>query len=220
MKQSREHTAPATSTDRNDRDRALFERYVAGDQTAFRSLYELYERSLILYCEYLMRTPQEAQDIFQETWLRVVRVGERGTRVENFRALLFTIARNNALTRLGNLKQAIKQNVPLDLLGPENAALSRQGEPFPELEELVQRALARLPVVQREAFVLHAVFGYTFQEIAEMQGSTMTAAKTRAFRARGFLRKLIGNWLGLAEDDTLDNEHTESLSPHLFKAKK
>ncbi len=210
---------PSSATDRNDRDRALFDRYASGDQLAFRDLYELYERPLILYCEYLMRTPQEAQDVFQETWLRIVKVGDRGTRVENFRALLFTIARNNALTRLGNLKQAVRQNVPLDVLGPENAALSRGGEPFPELEELVQRALQRLPVVQREAFVLHAVFGYTFQEIAEMQGSTMTAAKTRAFRARGYLRKLIGNWLGLAEDDTLDGESSGCISPHLFESK-
>jgi DNA-directed RNA polymerase specialized sigma24 family protein len=61
----------------NERDKALFAQFVAGEQEAFKRLYSLYERPLILYCQHLLPTAQEAQDVFQETWLRVVRVRKR-----------------------------------------------------------------------------------------------------------------------------------------------
>ena len=214
MRNPRKYTSDPGSAERNDRDRELFEQYMAGSQVAFQKLYEFYERPLILYCEYLLRSKDEAQDVFQEAWLRIVRLRERETHIENFRAMLFTIARNIALTRLSNLKQSSTTKIPLESIGPEGEALATHQEHYNELEDLVNRALKRLPVLQRESFVFHAVLGYTFQEIAEMQGSSMTAAKTRAFRARAYLRKLVSNWLGLAEEDPMDEEpHRETRSP-------
>lgn len=218
MRNIRSHMPDFGSGERNTRDRELFARFLTGDAEAFQALYTSYERPLIVYCEYLLRSNEEAQDVFQEAWLRVVRLRDREQEVivENFRAMLFTIARNISLTRLSSRKQSSTMKVSLDSLGNEGEWLATtQAEPYGELEELVNRALERLPVMQREAFVLHAVLGYTFQEIAEMQGGTMTAAKTRAFRARAYLRKLVSNWLGLAEDDdAIDDEpHRVAQSP-------
>jgi len=217
MRKPRSPMSDNGSGERNARDRDLFARYVSGDAAAFQALYASYERPLILYCEYLLRSSEEAQDVFQESWLRVVRLRDREQEVvvENFRAMLFTIARNISLTRLSNRKQSSTVKLSLDAMGSEGDWLATEAEPFGELEDLVNRALERLPVLQREAFVLHAVLGYTFQEIAEMQGGTMTAAKTRAFRARAYLRKLVSNWLGLAEDDdAIDDEpHRVAQSP-------
>lgn len=198
MSQSSETTY---STARNDRDCELYRQYMAGDSDAFARLYTGYERQLMVYCQHLLRTAQEAQDVFQETWAKIIELRRRGQTIEHFRAILFTIARNTALKRLGRIKQ-MQGNVEID---PEN----EPGGPedmgrYSEIEELVNKALRRLPVVQREAFVLHAVLGYTFQEIAEMQGGSMTAAKTRAFRARSYLRKLLANWLGMAEEEMSD----------------
>lgn len=217
MRKSRTPSSDSGSIERNTRDRELFARFIKGDGVAFQALYSSYERPLILYCEYLLRSNDEAQDVFQESWLRVVRLRDREQEVvvENFRAMLFTIARNISLTRLSNRKQSATVKVSLDSLGSEGDWLATEGQQFGELDDLVGRALARLPVLQREAFMLHAVLGYTFQEIAEMQGGTMTAAKTRAFRARAYLRKLVSNWLGLAEDeDSAEEEpHRVAQSP-------
>jgi RNA polymerase sigma-70 factor (ECF subfamily) len=199
----------------NERDSKLFAQFVSGDQEAFKQLYRLYERPLILYCQHLLPTAQEAQDVFQETWLRVVRVRRRGEEVGHFRAMLFTIARNIGLNHLNSIKQS-STNLSLDA---ENEWVAGATSGFSEVESLVDNALKRLPVIQREAFVLHAVLGYTFQEIAEMQGGSMSAAKTRAFRARSYLRKLLSNWLGLAEDDPIDedDELRSAHSPHLYQ---
>jgi RNA polymerase sigma-70 factor (ECF subfamily) len=201
----------------NERDRRLFDRFVAGDQEAFRELYSLYERPLIVYCRHLMPNQNEAQDVFQETWLRVVRVRRREETVEHFRAMLFTIARNVALNRLHSLK-VNPASASLNTIEAEGEWLTGTEEGhYSEVEGLVNQALKRLPLLQREAFMLHAVLGYTFQEIAEMQGGSMSAAKTRAFRARSYLRKLLSNWLGLAEDDIDDEDLQSSPSPHLLE---
>jgi RNA polymerase sigma factor (sigma-70 family) len=65
------------------------------------------------------------------------------------------------------------------------------------LREMLQKALAQLPLAQREAFILREYNGYTYQEIGEITNSTMINAKTRAWRARERLRKMIGAWLEL-----------------------
>jgi RNA polymerase sigma-70 factor (ECF subfamily) len=139
--------------------------------------------------------------------------------VDHYRAMLYTIARNIALNHLNAQKQN-PANLSLNAIDGDNEWLSGGSSSggYDEVEGLVNSALKRLPVVQREAFVLHAVLGYTFQEIAEMQGGSMSAAKTRAFRARSYLRKLLSNWLGLAEDDPMDEdgEQGSSITPHLY----
>jgi RNA polymerase sigma factor (sigma-70 family) len=202
----------------DERDQILFARFVDGDQIAFKELYSLYERPLILYCRHMLTTQQESQDVFQEVWLRVIRIRGRREKVERFRAMLFTIARNAAINHLRNRQY----NRPVSLtqvnLDTSPSLVSNDG--FDEMEDLINRALRRLPGPQREAFVLHAMLGYTFQEIAEMQGVTMTGAKTRAFRARCYLRTLLSNWLGLAEEEA--DEHislrSSQQSPRIQKS--
>ena len=66
-----------------------------------------------------------------------------------------------------------------------------------DLRDLFERALAELPVAQREAFVLREYNGYSYQEIADVTGDTMVTVKTRAFRARERLRTLITAWMEL-----------------------
>lgn len=195
---------PAESPD--DRDRKLFERFVAGDQGAFKELYTLYERPLILYCRHMLTTAQESQDVFQEVWLRVIRIRARQEKVERFRAMLFTIARNASINHLRNRQN--HRPVSLSQVNTDSSMAFASNDSFDEMEDLVNRALKRLPDPQREAFVLHSMLGYTFQEIADMQGVTMTGAKTRAFRARCYLRTLLSNWLGLAEEEA--DEHIEA----------
>ncbi|MBS1911476.1 MAG: RNA polymerase sigma factor [Bacteroidetes bacterium] len=211
MRKGEAYIPDAASAARDARDQQLFARFVAGDELAFKELYAFYERPLILYCRHMLSTEQESQDVFQEVWLRVIRIRTRGEQVERFRAMLFTIARNAAINHLRN-RQHAHYPVSLSQVNTDNNLALSSGGSFDEMEDLVNRALKRLPDSQREAFVLHSMLGYTFQEIADMQGVTMTGAKTRAFRARCYLRTLLSNWLGLAEDDA--EEHIGSNSSH------
>lgn len=191
---------------RDERDRELFARFIGGDEEAFRELYVTYERPLFLYCRHMLTTQLEAEDVFQEVWLRLIRLRQRNEMVGHFRAMLFTIARNAAINHIRARKN--RQSVPLSLIGAENHPDASAWSGGDDIEKLVNKALARLPEAQREAFVLHTILGHSFQEIADMQGVTMTGAKTRAFRARAYLRTLLANWLGLAEEEV--DERVES----------
>ncbi len=201
-KEQSERRGNSHSTPESDkRDSVLFSAFLAGDEEAFERLYALYEKPLFLYCKYLLSSPQDAEEVFQETWLRIVRMRRRAREVEHFRAFLFTVARNTGLKFIERRKKR-QGNISLDQVDPAGEwLLQEDSNQYSDLKELVNKALTRVPVAQREAFVLHAMLGYTFDEIAEMQGVSMTAAKTRAFRARHSLRKLLANWLGMTEDD-------------------
>lgn len=200
MASSKGNTCNVDTDRSDDRDRILFSTFLSGDESAFATLYELYEKPLFVYCKYLLSSPQDAEEVFQETWLRVLRMKSRGKEVEHFRAFLFTVARNTGLKHIERRKRS-QGNVSLEVLDPTSEWMLQDDNQYSELKELVNRALMRVPVLQREAFVLHAMLGYTFDEIALMQGVSMTAAKTRAFRARHSLRKLLSNWLGMLEDE-------------------
>lgn len=191
-----------------DRETALFRRYLLGDAAAFQSLYIANERSLYIYCRHMLGSEEEGQDAFQEIWTRLIRLRDRqNMEVTNFRGLLLTVARNTVLNHIRSRQN--RRTVPIDY--ETIHTLSVDGGGFNETEELMHKAMQRLPEVQREAFVMHAVLGYTFHEIAAHQGVTQTGAKTRAFRARNALRGLMASWLGVAEDE---REHTVSSAAH------
>jgi RNA polymerase sigma-70 factor (ECF subfamily) len=178
------------------RETEIFQKFLGGSDEAFRTLYDLYERPLYLYLLRILTSDADAQDVFQEVWVRMYRLrGEQG-KVTKFSGLLFTIARNLALN-------AIRDRKRLPDVSIENVALEAQpamqfsDEQDLELREMMQKALAQLPEHQREAFVLREYNGYSYQEIAEITGSTMVNVKTRAWRARERLRKVIAAWLEL-----------------------
>ena len=68
-----------------------------------------------------------------------------------------------------------------------------------DMRDMLERALQQLPIAQREAFVLREYFGYSYEEIAAIIGTPMVTAKTRAWRARERLRKMIGAWMDLKQ---------------------
>jgi RNA polymerase sigma-70 factor (ECF subfamily) len=184
-----------TGSAQKDRDTAIFNRFLAGDDEAYKELYDLYERPLYLYILRLLNSEADAEDVFQDAWVRVYRLRGDETAVTKFSGLLFTIGRNLSMNALRSRKQ---QPEMLDDNSAEfDSMLRTLGGEDSDLRDLFERALAELPVPQREAFVLREYNGYSYQEIADITGDTMVTVKTRAFRARERLRKLIAAWMDL-----------------------
>ena len=184
-------------------DARLSREFILGSDPAFVQLYAKYETPLLLYCRRMMFSERLAEDAFQEIWLKIFQFRERATPVTNFRALLFRSARNLCLNMLRLERYRAGSSEPLAKLQSRDES-SRETEQE-EIKALMTRALAKLPFEQREAFVLHEYSGYSYTEIAAMMGTTEANIKVRSFRARLRLRKLIGSWLGLAEDDDPTN---------------
>jgi len=181
----------ASASSEPDRETELFNRFLAGNDAAYKTLYDVYERPLYLYCCRLLGSDVEAQDLFQEVWVKMYRLRGERTSIKRFSGLLFTVARNLCLNALRDNKQ--KYHVGLDEVSPDSDVFIRSVDvEAADLREMIQKALQQLPFNQREAFVLREYSGYSYNEIAEITG---------AWRARERLRTIIGAWLELKKMD-------------------
>ena len=166
----------------------LAERFLDGDNRAFDAIYAEHNRRLFAYCLKLVKDRATAEDLAQETWVRTIglRSRDRGE-IANLYGMIYRIARNLSLDHLKSYREANRVELAD---GERQLPTSTIPEPT-EQEELVLRALDRLPFEYREVIVLHTYSGYAYEEIAEMLGKSPEAIWTRASRARKKLRMLV-----------------------------
>jgi RNA polymerase sigma-70 factor (ECF subfamily) len=183
-----------------DKETQLFHKFLSGDDLAFRALYDAFEHSLYVYCCRLMASDDDAKDVFQEIWVRMYRMRDEQIEVRRFSGLLFTVARNYCLNALRDSK--VLSYTSYEEAGEESDEFFRTRDiESADMRELIQKALAHLPLHQRESFVLREYVGYSYDEIAEIMGTNAANVRARAHRARERLRKVIGAWLELKEKD-------------------
>jgi RNA polymerase sigma-70 factor, ECF subfamily len=165
----------------------LMERFRGGETAAFNKLFSRHAGRVNSYLRRMVG-PAAADDLTQATFLSVVRSADRFHRGARFRPWLYTIAGNAARDHARRAR--FEQPTDSGEL-PEQAAETLL--PDPVLERAVQRALAALPLAQREAIVLHRFEGLSFGEIAETLGLSESAVKVRAHRGYVQLRRLLAH---------------------------
>jgi len=130
----------------------------------------------------------EAEDVVQEAWLRLQRADE--ATIDHLGAWLTTVVSRLALDALGSARARRECYVGPWLPDPLVEAAASDADPADRvtLDESVSLALLfvleRLSPAERTAFVLHDVFGYSFEEVGEVVGRTPAAARQIASRAR------------------------------------
>lgn len=184
-------TAPSTT------EHELFERFFAGDNAALVELFDRHNNALYQYCLQILDDAELAEDVTQELWERLVRLrhGGRTYPARNPIGLLITMARNLSIDML----RRRKRHADVDDL-PETSHPQAHMPELSHLEELVIKAMQHLPDPQREVLVLHEYVGYKFEEIAEMLGEPVGAIRTRAWRARSHLGRIISAMVDLEDD--------------------
>ena len=100
------------------RDEDLMERFKNGDERAFVALYERYKRRVLAYCLKMVSSRELAEDVFQETFVRVARKAEN-FKSGNFAGWLFAIARNLCLNALRDNVQHVSLDEVQDSLPTE-----------------------------------------------------------------------------------------------------
>jgi RNA polymerase sigma-70 factor (ECF subfamily) len=164
-----------------------------GDRTAFEQLYLRYRDRLYAFLVRYTGDPASAQDLFQETFLRVFRDRGKYEHRAAFSTWLFTIARN---LFLDSLKRAA---TPGTFPEPETATLSIP-DPTPgpletlqeqEAKAVLRRAVASLPEEDRVILLLSRFEGLRYGQIAEILGTSEGAVKVRAHRALQALRRAL-----------------------------
>jgi len=153
----------------------------------------LFER-LYNFAHWLTQDRGEAEDLVQETYAKALK-GFRSFRPgTNFRAWIYQIMRNTFLTSRTGLKSTAtvplesdtdQQIVPAAIETPESILLQRSDQ------QLVQKALAELPVPYREVLLLCEFEEMSYQEISAMLAIPMGTVMSRLSRARRALRDTV-----------------------------
>ncbi|WP_438006040.1 RNA polymerase sigma factor [Sorangium sp. So ce321] len=164
---------------------AAMDRYADGDAAAFPVVYDALAGRLLRYLSRLERDPTAAEDLLQQTFLRMHRARASFRRGSDVEPWAFSIARRLFLdARKRDRRRPLSWLVPEpDLEADAEAILMAR-----QLGETMDATLASLPPLQREAFLLIREDGLTGAEAAATLGVSLAAVKLRAQRAYDQLR--------------------------------
>jgi RNA polymerase sigma-70 factor (ECF subfamily) len=186
-----------TSAQIQPTDAELLEAYLRGNERSFELLVERHLPAMYRFFVRMTGDQAVAEDLAQETFLKVWRHIKRFDRTKSFTTWLYTIARNTVLDFFKK-----KRAIPFSEIDAE----AGEGEAFAEtladesplasvlLEkkeagEEVQAALEKLPTAQRMAILLHDGDGLTFREIADVTDEPLDTVKSRYRRGVLALKK-------------------------------
>jgi len=172
---------------------ALVTRLRDGDAAAFDEVYAAFNRRLLAFLTRLSRSRDVAEDLVEETWLRLVAHAGRLRPDTQLGPWLYTVARNLYLSYCRS--RVIEESVDGRLMGLWPAG-AEQPSPFEETaaseaERKIEHALATLPAIYREAVLLVGVEGMKPSEAATICGITAEAMRQRLSRARALLAERI-----------------------------
>ncbi|MGH9728385.1 MAG: RNA polymerase sigma factor [Candidatus Acidiferrales bacterium] len=165
-----------------------------GDLDALAELVTRYQHRLYRYLLRMVRQPAEAEDLFQQTWLRVAGQIARFDPRRNFEAWLFTLARNLTIDHLRRLRpESLEEHeekhlgTPASLRASEPAALDVVIAR--ERAQLLAEAMDGLPVMYREVLALRFEEEMKLEEIAEVLNAPLSTVKSRLRRGLENLRQ-------------------------------
>ncbi len=176
-----------------DTELALVERLRRGDSNAFDEIYEAFNARLFTFLVRLSRRRDVAEDLLEETWLRLVKHGQQLRADTRLGPWLFTVARNLHVSYIRSRMIEDSAAASLIALWPYSTNCSSPFEAAAanELQRRIERALAAMPSALREVLLLVAVAGVDHSDAADVCGITPEALRQRLHRARETLTKAL-----------------------------
>jgi len=179
-------------------DRALLDRYLAGDRNAISQLIDRHSRRVRDYIRMMIKDRDVAEDIFQDTFIKAVRVIDEGRYTDNgkFLSWILRIAHNQVIDYFRAQRQdkaVTEAEAGYDVLGTlrfaeetvEDRMVARQ------IENDVRMLVEMLPPEQREVVLMRYFSGLSFKEIAEQTDVSINTALGRMRYALINLRRMI-----------------------------
>jgi RNA polymerase sigma-70 factor (ECF subfamily) len=196
--------APVAMNGRTDALGRLMERYSAGEDAVFEAIYRGLEAPLYRFCLRLAARPAEADDLFQETFLKMHRARATYASGSNVLHWSYAIARSLYLSRIRYWRRRP------EWLGPTNDVSEQEdihvdAESTPEAEVMADRLLETVTIElrkmsekNRSAYVLMREEGVSAADAAAVLGITADAVKQRAHRADRQIKSALSDagWIG------------------------
>jgi RNA polymerase sigma-70 factor, ECF subfamily len=173
----------------------------AGDTAAFEELVGRYDRKLFRLVYHILHNHHDAQDVVQETFIKVFQNLERFQAHSKFSTWLYRIAVNQSLMALRKQRNKSAGAAESSLTDEDEGQLPidvSDWRPNPEeqykgseLRELLTRMLVELRPALRVVFIMRDIEGLSLQETAEALALTVAAVKARSLRARLEIREKL-----------------------------
>jgi RNA polymerase sigma-70 factor, ECF subfamily len=183
------------------RDEELLLRVVEGDLSSLGALYDRYKSRLMTYASYVLGDRAAAEDILQETFVRVFRHAGRFDQGKRFSSWIYAIAAN--LCRDELRRMARRRNLTLPLLrdASEGHAAGRTTSPLRgaagrEFTERLREELGALSPEQREVIALRYLDSMKYAEIAEIAGCPLGTVQSRLHAGLKILRERLKDFWG------------------------
>jgi RNA polymerase sigma-70 factor (ECF subfamily) len=183
-------TTPIKSNENQPSDEDLIERFQRGDLYAFDLIVKRYKDQLLNFIYRFVGNQEEAEDIVQETFLRVYRKRKAYKRIAKFSTWIYTIAGNLARTELRRRKRRKLFSVTEMGYEDRDYEISDEGHsPEREVdgvmqEEIIQKAIEKLSPKFREVIVLRDVQELSYEEISKIIDVPIGTVKSRVNRGR------------------------------------
>ena len=154
----------------------------AGDEEALEALYRAFETPVYSLARRMLKRPEDAEDVVQETFLEVIRNIKQYRGEGHLWGWVRRIASTKALMRIR--RDQIRATEPLD---------DEPGKPGMHVGANIdlERAFEQLSETSRAVVWLHDVEGYTHEEIAEQMGKSVSFSKSQLARAHARLRRML-----------------------------
>jgi RNA polymerase sigma-70 factor (ECF subfamily) len=189
-----------------DPDVQLMLRFRAGDESAFRELFEKHGKAIVNFAYNFVGSRPRAEELAQDVFLQVYRAAARYEPNARFTTWLYRIATNACLNEVRRPERRYRTrpleretddgNERSEIAFPDPAALS--GETVlagRELEARIREVLGTLPDNQRAALVLSRMDGLSYREVADTLECSESAVKSLVFRATATLRRELEEFL-------------------------
>ena len=164
----------------------LVARAKSGDLEALEALYRAFETPVYNLALRMLRSPEDAEDVLQETFLEVVRSIKQYRGEGHLWGWIRQIAASKALMRIR--RNQVRATEELHEESASGTGLGTWGVPA-RID--LERAFERLSETSRAVVWLHDVEGYTHEEIAELMGKTVSFSKSQLARAHARLRRML-----------------------------
>jgi RNA polymerase sigma-70 factor (ECF subfamily) len=170
-----------------------------GDQSAFAEIVDLYQDKLYHMANRMLNNRHEAEDVVQDTFLRVYKNLDRYDETMKFSTWIYRIATNLCIDRLRKRKPGFSLDAETsDHEGLDGYSMLPSDERTPESEtllsetrQLIRGAIDTLPAKYKSVMVLRYLEDLSLQEVGDILGMPVTTVKTRVHRGREFLRKKL-----------------------------
>jgi RNA polymerase sigma-70 factor (ECF subfamily) len=163
---------------------------------------ERFRREIFAYIQTKVGDLAAAEDLTQETFLKVQNSLSKGTEPEHFRGWIYKIARNSVIDFRNRRRRFLAFNEAQDAaeIQQSEVADSIDSEFRQGLFSYASKVIEGMPSEEREALTLTELDGFSREELARHLGISVSAAKSRVVRARAKLRKTIENCCRLITD--------------------